>query len=120
MGPGLSIEEEVVSCTTRSSAAHANGNLPRNTGVSSQITGVNLTNKADAIRKPAHQVADDTVMVEDVNKEETDEDNDDTVISPPMIGCHDEDSDRKNEDEKKERISTSPSTIWQGSISRIP
>ena len=105
MGPGLSIEEEVVSCTTRSSAAHANGNLPRNTGVSSQITGVNLTNKADAIRKPAHQVADDTVMVEDVNNDKEDDD----IITPPLCTYyHKSDDDSGSEDEDE----TPPSPLF--------
>ena len=66
--------------------------------MSTQITGVDLTNEMDAIQNAVPQVTSDIIVVKDADDKEEDEDNDGTDVSPPMGGRHDEDSDSKNQD----------------------
>ena len=52
--------------------AHADANLPGTTGMSSKITGVDVTNKDN--QETVHHVSVDTVMVKDINEQKDEED----------------------------------------------
>ena len=111
--PGAVTGAEEIDNAIRATAAYVNATLPWTAGVSSEITGVDLTN--EAIQVAVYQAAVDMANVKDIDKEEEEEDYDYADL-PPMTGRHDQDpgSDSESEDKEGEGLLNLPSSSFCG------